>query len=384
MSRGQDAQLAEVVFHPRGRSSTPLLVHARPRESRDYLLYDSEPDAPSVYLHCKAAEQMRVATIRAVPNETIGVLLGRACRDERGVYTVVASAMVAIAEEFDGTRGAVRISAAGRSSLHGRASELHPTLEVVGWWHSHPHGAPRYSSVDLDEQATYPRAHHVGIVAAAEGYNRNGRPSDRHDPLGVYVGPRAIRLERAQRAMRPHPVLTGASEHSARIERSDRAGLPAVQALRRLVLLGAGATMVLLAAIVGTAFWTQQVVRSRNSLTASPPVKVADRLQLPLGARNAARSSATSLTFVLPKARTCQVGEHLAEPLSTSTSVRAGSAVVAADPEVVTPTYDARSQTLMIDCTSVGATAVLIGDLKGGILAFPVRVTPVDRLGVAP
>ncbi|MGD1056306.1 MAG: hypothetical protein ABR992_02735 [Solirubrobacteraceae bacterium] len=126
------------------------------------------------------------------------------------------------------------------------------------------------------------------------------------------------------------------------------------------------------------------MIRSRSSLTASPPGKAADRLRLALGARNAAKSSATGLTFVLPKARTCQVGEHLAEPLPTSTLVRAGSAVVAADPAVVTPIYDARSQTLVVDCTSVGATAVLMGDLKGAILAFSVQVAPVNRSGVAP
>jgi hypothetical protein len=84
--------------------------------------------------------------------------------------------------------------------MHRRAAQRHPTLEPVGWWHSHQRGMPRYGAIDLDEQRAYPCPYHVGIVVAAELLGDPTSHAEHHvDPLGVYVGPSGTRLGRRTR-----------------------------------------------------------------------------------------------------------------------------------------------------------------------------------------
>lgn len=184
------------AFRPHGRSRVTLLVQARPRRNSAYVAYGDALDAPEVYLHRRVLEDLRCATLKAVPRETIGVLMGRPCRDDYGVYVVVENAMTAEYGQQLGTHGAVRISASGVSTMYRRAAQRHPTLEPVGWWHSHPDGMPRYGQVDLEEQATYTRPYHVGVVVAAELLLDNASGREPIDPLGVYVGPKATLLAR--------------------------------------------------------------------------------------------------------------------------------------------------------------------------------------------
>jgi proteasome lid subunit RPN8/RPN11 len=197
-----DHDLAAGAFRPHGRSKVTLLVQPRPRRNPAYVLYGDQLASPEVFVHRRVIEDLRREALEAMPHETIGALLGRPCRDDYGIYVVVENAMTAAPDEHEGTPGAVRISGDGRASMHRRAAQRHPTLEPVGWWHSHPRGAPRYSSVDRDEQHTYPRPHHVGIVVAAEYFDDRPPSGGRGaDPLGVYVGPSsALLARRAPRA----------------------------------------------------------------------------------------------------------------------------------------------------------------------------------------
>jgi proteasome lid subunit RPN8/RPN11 len=205
-----DHDRAADAFQPHGRSKVTLLVQPRPRRNSNYLVYGDALGAPEVYVHMRVLEHLREATLEAVPAETIGALLGRPCRDDYGTYVVVENALTAAHGEYVGSAGAVRISAQGRSAMHHRAAQRHPTLEPVGWWHSHPHGAPRYSSVDRDEQQTYPREHHVGIVVAAERLDdRPAYGEQRLDPLGLYVGPTSALL--ARRAREPRDISAPAA-----------------------------------------------------------------------------------------------------------------------------------------------------------------------------
>ena len=207
----REPHLEPQAFRPLGRSKVTLLVQPRPRRNSAYFVFSDELDAPEVHIHVRVIEDLRRATLEAVPYETIGALLGRPCRDDYGVYVVVENALTAAEGEYVGTQGAVRISATGRSSMHRRAAERYPTLEPVGWWHSHPRGAPRYSSVDVEEQATYPRQHHVGIVVAAEYLeDRTFDGGWRREPLGVYVGPTATLLARRADFDEGVRVATGA------------------------------------------------------------------------------------------------------------------------------------------------------------------------------
>lgn len=208
----REPELETQAFRPLGRSKVTLLVQPRPRRNSAYVVFGDELDAPEVHIHVRVIEDLRRATLEAVPYETIGALLGRPCRDDYGVYVVVENALTAAEGEYVGTQGAVRISATGRSSMHLRAAERYPTLEPVGWWHSHPRGAPRYSSVDTEEQATYPRPHHVGIVVAAEYLQDRAFDGGwRREPLGVYVGPTATLLARRANVQNEFRVATGVS-----------------------------------------------------------------------------------------------------------------------------------------------------------------------------
>ena len=192
-----DQDFVPGAFRPHGRSKVTLLVQPRPRRNPSYVRYGDQLASPEVFIHVRVIEDLRRETLAAMPHETIGALLGRPCRDDYGIYVVVENVMTAAPDEHEGTPGAVRISGDGRASMHRRAAQRHPTLEPVGWWHSHPRGAPRYSSVDRDEQATYPRLHHVGIVVAAELFDEGPPYGGRSpDPLGVYVGPSSALLER--------------------------------------------------------------------------------------------------------------------------------------------------------------------------------------------
>lgn len=196
-----DRDPAADAFRPHGRSNATLLVQPRPRHNSAYVVYGDALDAPEVHIHVRVTEDLRRATLDAVPNETIGVLLGRPCRDDYGIYVVVENAMTAAHGEYADTHGAVCISAVGWTTMHRRAAQRHPALEPIGWWHSHPRGMPRYSSVDLDGQGAYPPPHHVGIVIAAELLGDQPSDAEQHvDPLGVYVGPSGTRLGRRTRA----------------------------------------------------------------------------------------------------------------------------------------------------------------------------------------
>jgi hypothetical protein len=178
----------------RGASVT-LLVKPRPRRHSAYVVYGDALDAPEVHIHVRVIEDIRRATLDGIPHETVGVLLGRPCRDDFGDYVIVENVLTAALGEQDGPPGAVRISAGGRTSLHRRGAERHPTLEPVGWWHSQPREMPRLNSLELDEYASNSRPHDVRILAAADLlHDPLSRPQ--MDPLGVYVGASATRLAR--------------------------------------------------------------------------------------------------------------------------------------------------------------------------------------------
>jgi proteasome lid subunit RPN8/RPN11 len=189
-----DRDPAADAFRPKGPSNVTLLVQPRPRRNSAYVIYGDALDAPEIHIHMRVTEDLRRATLDAVRNEAIGVLLGRPCRDVFGIYVVVENAMTAAYGEYADPHGAVSISAAGRTAMHRRAAQRHPTLEPVGWWRSHPRGMPRSSSLDLDEQDAYPRPYHVGIVVAAEHLDDPPSHAEHVDPLGVYVGRSGTRL----------------------------------------------------------------------------------------------------------------------------------------------------------------------------------------------
>lgn len=356
-------EVGEAIFETRGRRSSSFLFLSRPPAGEDYVLYGSSSGAPCVFVHRRVLRQLRREAERATPNEIIGTLLGRPCQDEKGVYVVVGAAVTAARDEFVGTPGAVRISAAGKSTLRHRAGQQFPMLEEVGWWHSHPRGMPRFSPVDRNEQATY-HTHHVGIVVAVE------HP---RDEFGVYVGPEAQRLERmtspadGARPSPPAPRLT--SDRAAEATPPARGGGdPEVR--KRLVSLAAVATLGLLVAMIGTALWTQQVVRNHSTANSSP--------QSPVRLRTIREHPRVRTRFGLVSTRTCRAGEQMDLKLFVPSALRSEAAATSGDTEVATAQMNPGRGTVTVDCLSDGRTAISVGvaDENGSSATVPVQVKP--------
>jgi hypothetical protein len=197
-----DREVEPAPLQARERSGGMLLVQPRPWRNTTYVIYEDAFDAPEVHIHVRVMEDLRHATLGAAPNDMIGALLGRPCRDDFGIYVVVEHALAAAPDEVARAPGAVRMSPAGRDAMRRRAAQRHPALEPVGWWFSRIRGAPRYEADDFAEQATSPSPYHVGIVAAAELFADSapgaGEPVD---PLGVHVGPSAALLARRRQSI---------------------------------------------------------------------------------------------------------------------------------------------------------------------------------------
>jgi hypothetical protein len=191
-----DREQTPSAFRARGRSEATLLVRPRPR-STAYVVYGDALGAPEVHIHARVAEDLCSATLRAIPGETSGVLLGRPCRDDYGTYVVVEHTVTAQAGEHAGGRDGIAITADGLVSIRRRAARRHPTLEPVGGGCSLSRGRPRYSPYDGAEPATNPGGDDVAIVVAAEHVKAGTPDGDGgFDALGVYVGCEATLLAR--------------------------------------------------------------------------------------------------------------------------------------------------------------------------------------------
>ncbi len=144
---------ATVAGQVPGRARDPLIGGAA--------VFGPDDDGFMVYVRPEAMAQLRVATLRAAPAEAFGLLLGRTFQDGRGAYTLIADAVEAA--DRDATPGHVRLSIPQIGQLRRHAQARYPAHDLVGWWHSH-HAHDRFSSTDLDEQATWPDPHHIGLL----------------------------------------------------------------------------------------------------------------------------------------------------------------------------------------------------------------------------
>ncbi len=112
-------------------------------------------------------KRMRQAATAARPAETGGLVSGRCFRDEEGPYTVVLDALEA-PEESRGL-GHIRMSAELTGRLRTVAAKRQPSMDVVGWWHTHMFKSS-YSSTDLANQRLWTDAGHIGLLVFASGW----------------------------------------------------------------------------------------------------------------------------------------------------------------------------------------------------------------------
>lgn len=172
-----------MTFEPGKVMKTVALFRARPKDEAKWLRFGRDP--LEVYVR-RTLENDLIRLLRSQdPRETIGLLAGRVCRDGKGIYTIVDAVEVATEHEIESTTGSVHISGSGHATLRKRLEREHPTLDIVGWWHTHPHYSAVFSAEDKREQSTWTGEGSVGIVVSGLS---NG------EILGVYGGSGAIRL----------------------------------------------------------------------------------------------------------------------------------------------------------------------------------------------
>jgi proteasome lid subunit RPN8/RPN11 len=184
-------------FQPRPRTTYPNLPFiSRPSLEREFSAFVSEQDGFAALIHQDVKESISREAVKALPNETIGLLAGRVLRDERGPYTLVLAAQGARPDEIDATPSHVHISANGHAQVRNRLEGSAYGLDVIGWYHSHPRFPARFSPVDVTEQSTWRDPNHIGIVISG---------IDHVDPFGVYRGPKATLLTNSVAIPPPPP-----------------------------------------------------------------------------------------------------------------------------------------------------------------------------------
>lgn len=240
-------------------SAVARLVRPRPAEGGAFEAFISDADGFQAYVHRDVLDLIKQQAERAGDNETIGLLMGRICHDPKsGPYTLIMAADGALDGEFEATASHVKLSAQGHAKVRHRLEAAHPDREIVGWYHTHPHYPPRFSSVDTSEQATWSDADHIGIVYSG---------IDVDEPFGVYRGPHAKLLRQArpvQKDNSPAPERQSPPPHTPRAESpvltGDSAATPLPARQKKLEKALFYTLALLLAVTTGGLFWLHRRV----------------------------------------------------------------------------------------------------------------------------
>jgi hypothetical protein len=139
------------------------------------------------------AQALRTAAHRALPQETGGLLSGRALRDGDGQYVLVSGFVQA--GPSAGRSAAFEMSPQETERLKVESYLAYPTADMVGWWHSHSVPSS-YSTTDLNTQTIFTKPESVGLLVFATG-----------QPWAtVYLGPKATKLGYLTRVRGPEPA----------------------------------------------------------------------------------------------------------------------------------------------------------------------------------
>jgi proteasome lid subunit RPN8/RPN11 len=371
MSADNSAGLFDLDIEPRGRETSKFVFLPRPDRNPDFVLYTAPGIAGVVYIYRPAFEQMRKIALEAAPNETIGMLCGRPCMDDEGVYTLVMAVERARPGEYVGTPGSVRISAGGKAALKARAAQRWPGMEDVGWFHTHPRGEARFSNTDFDEQSTLV-AHHVGIVASVDRYM-----SRRGDPLGVYLGPAGVRLAGTRT-----PIALPAPPEAP--VKPNVQGKPKYFTPEMLKQLRVGTVVIVALLALSqalTATWVRGAIKDHEA-SAGNLVEPTPVVSSP--APGAITKRVVRLTPALLAARKCSPGEQVRFAARVPRTFRDGLAVESLDTGIATADYDVAKRRVSVECLTVGDTVVEVRHGASGAAAAvaisvntsPPRVTP--------
>lgn len=344
-----------------GREQSRFAILPRPAKHPDFVRYAAPRVSGAVYVHRSAWSQMRELAMSGGRNERIGMLLGRPCTDELGDYTLIMGVEAALPGEYVGTPGFVKISAEGRAAVKARAAQTYMGWEDVGWFHTHPLGAPSFSSTDFDEQGTL-LDYQVGIVAATQHFQNGGS-----DPLGVYLGPVGRRLSGSIPAPLLKPLLP--KPPSPPVEQKDELVEPegrrpryfTPKMLNRLPVGDATVIAALALTQVALATWVHSAIHSTPAIAAASTAQVAPP-------RTTIKRVVRTAPGLISEAR-CMPGQRLTVPVRIPASDRYAVDVSVLDPAAVSATYTAQTSTLAVTCLSAGTSAIEFRDNATGASA---------------
>lgn len=366
MTPDGQVDLFELTATAPGRESSNAAYLPRPDGNPKYLPY-GQPGMPrAVFVRRQAVDLMRKIALSADPNETIGVLLGRTCQDRDGEYTLVVGVEHAMPGEHEGNPGSVRIPASGRSMLKNRAAQNWPGWDDVGWYHTHPNSAPRFSQTDLVEQSTL-LPNQVGIVASV----RTFRNPDGTDPLGVYLGPAGRRLVAEMRPASEHAQLPTSVAPQVPLAIAEPAVPPANMQrkppeFRKRLAFGALALVMMLAVVqVVGSVWLHNGIRG-NHVETMKSIQAVET--------NLTKSTGLIVPTVLAT-RSCKAGEQFSLNVRVPVSISRGLTVVAPNTQVAEAEFSPRLRELTITCIAPGRGAVeLRSDATGAAVSIPLYV----------
>ncbi len=353
--------------------ASDLLRRRRPVEADAHVRFVGLPGELSVYLRRSTAKGLLRLARAAAPRETVGLLAGRALEDGEGRYVLVEEVEVAGPGEHRGSPGVVAFTGRGGQALRDRLVARCPALEIVGWWHSHPHGPAAYSHEDRIEQSTWSAPHHVGIIVSCNA----------SEPFGVYAGPDAVALRRRDPLADRADGASGATpaQHQA------RSATPVPYAPRRAVRqtpaqppprpvnANAGASR-----LSRLGHWLMIVAAATLLVSAVLTSRAADRVESEtdrlVAAPRQPRERTRPATAVRLEALRCRAGS------ATAISVSPTRAKADPDPSILEPsiaTAQVSGERLKITCLAPGRTVLTISRSAAGGLALaqlPIVVDP--------
>jgi proteasome lid subunit RPN8/RPN11 len=123
----------------------------RPDENRQFVVAPvgrfQETDLP-IFIDLDVHAEMDGHATSDTSVELGGVLLGRACCDERGQPFVVVSDCIR-AEHYESTKGSFKFTHETWAAISRERERAAPDLQIVGWYHTHPGWGVFLSGMDL-------------------------------------------------------------------------------------------------------------------------------------------------------------------------------------------------------------------------------------------
>lgn len=134
----------------------------------------------------KVLRKIQLQARQSKPFESIGWLMGRVFSDLRGDYLIVTE--VLLAEESESRPCSVSTTSRDCLSFLKASEQEHPTLDLVGWYHSHPLDLHEYSATDKRNQQSWQQPYQLGLLVVV-----GSGPTTIH----AFHGPGSERMEPA-------------------------------------------------------------------------------------------------------------------------------------------------------------------------------------------